>query len=142
MILLPLTPEPAPEPSPQVRTPVQITVIRLLALGFTPSERKLIQGVVALSQRRSVRVEMVGAETWTTADVFLLDGADAKVVAWAAGQPRLSETAVMWVDSPHSVGGRALQFKRPIQWPCLPALLQRALGMEITESARLPLSDH
>lgn len=142
MIILPIGEEgPAEAPAPR-RPEATVTTVKLLALGFTPAERKLIQGVVALSQRRSLRIELVEADTWTVADVVLLDGSDAKVVAWAGTQPRLKRMTLIWVDGPQATTGGATQLRRPLQWPALPAYLQRALGMDITESARAPLSAH
>lgn len=142
MIILPIGEESKPEAPAQPRPELVITIVKLLALGFTPTERKLIQGIVALSQRRSLRIDLVEADTWTVADVVLLDGSDPKVVAWAANQPRLKQMTLIWVDGPQAAMGGATQLKRPLQWPALPAYLQRALGMEITESARAPLSAH
>ena len=142
MIVLPLGEELPPATAARPRTDAKPTIVKLLALGFSPSERKLIQGVVALSQRRSLHVELVEAETWTLADVILLDGADAKVAAWAAGQPSLSRMTVIWVDGRNAAAGGPTQLKRPVQWPTLPALLQRALGLEITDSSRQQLSAH
>lgn len=142
MIVLSLGEELSPASPARLRPVAEPSTIRLLALGFSPSERKLIQGVVALSQRRSLRVELVEADTWTLADVILLDGADAKVAAWAAGQPSLSRMTVIWVDGRDAAAGGPTQLRRPVQWPTLPALLQRALGLEITDSSRQQLSAH
>lgn len=142
MIVLPIGPEPKAATSAPRRSDTGTTTVRLLALGFSPAERKLIQGVVTLTHRRHFRIDLVEAETWTTAEVFLLDGADAKVVAWAADQPTLRDKTVIWVDGAHAAAGGPTQLKRPIQWPILPALLQRALDMDISDSARQPLSDH
>ena len=144
MIVLPIGPEPsATQASPaKVRTDVEQTVVKLLAVGFSPAERKLIQGVVALTQRRSCRLDLVESDNWTTADVLVLDGADAKVVAWAADQPALSRMTVIWVDGQQAAAAGPTQLKRPIQWPILPALVQRARGQELTESTRQPLLDH
>lgn len=144
MIVLPIGPAPAEAPatSAPARTEAKATLIKLLALGFTPAERKLIQGVVSLSQRRSMRLDLVGSDAWTTADAILLDGADDKVVAWAAGQPQLCSKVVIWVDARQGTAENPTHLKRPVQWPTLPALLQRALGMDISESARQPLAAH
>lgn len=142
MIVLPLVAEPAPATPAALRTDARPTTIKLLALGFSPAERKLIQGVVALTHRRHVRLDLVEADTWTTADVILLDGNDLKVVAWAADQPSLSHMTVIWVDGHHAAAPGHTQLRQPVQWPTLPALLQRALGMDISESARQPLSAH
>lgn len=144
MILLPIGPEPSEVPaSPaKARADVAPTVVRLLALGFSPAERKLIQGVVALTQRRSLRLELVESDTWTTADVILLDATDAKVVAWAASESALRRMTVIWVDGKNAAVGGPTQLKRPVQWPLLPALVQRARGQEITESTRQALAHH
>lgn len=143
MIVLPIGPDPVAAAAPaSPRADTGITVIRLLALGFSPAERKLIQGVVTLTQRRNFRIELVDADTWTMADAFLLDGKDAKVAAWAGDQPLLRCKTVIWVDGPQAAAGGPTQLKHPVQWPALPALLQRALGMDVSDSARQPLSAH
>jgi hypothetical protein len=126
----------------KVHTDVAPTVVRLLVLGFSPTERKLIQGAAALTQRRSCRLELVDSDSWTAADVILLDGADAKVVAWAAGRSALGRMTVIWVDGPNAATGGATQLRRPVQWPILAALVQRARGQELTESIRQALANH
>lgn len=142
MIVLPLTAEPAPATPSAQRTDTRCITVKLLALGFSSAERKLIQGVVALTHRRHFRIDLVEADTWTTADVLLLDGNDPKVAAWAADQPSLSHMTVIWVDGHHVAAPGHTQLRQPVQWPALPALLQRALGMDLSESARQQLSAH
>lgn len=143
MIVLPLATEPVPATAAAAHaTPQTATTIKLLALGFSSSERKLIQGVVALTHRRHVRINLLEADAWTTADVLLLDGSDPKVVAWAADQPSLSRMTVIWVDGNPPAASNHLHLKQPVQWPTLPALLQRALGLDVSESARQALAAH
>jgi len=142
VIVLPLATEPAPATAAAPRADAHPTTIKLLALGFSSAERKLIQGVVALTHRRHFRLDLVEADTWTTADVILLDGNDPKVVAWAADQPSLNHMTVIWVDGHHAGTPGHTQLKQPVQWPALPALLQRALGLDLSESARQSLSAH
>jgi hypothetical protein len=142
MIVLPLATEPAPATPAAAHADTQATTIKLLALGFSSSERKLIQGVVALTHRRHVRLDLLEADAWTTADVLLLDGSDAKVVAWAADQPSLSRMPVIWVGGNQPAAPKHLQIKQPVQWPTLPALLQRALGLDVSDSARQALAAH
>lgn len=144
MILLPIGPEATAMPaSPaKVHADVEPTIVRLLVLGFSPTERKLIQGVVALTQRRSCRLELIKSDIWTEANVILLDGADTTVVAWAAGKSALGRKTVIWVDGPNVATGGVTQLKRPVQWPILSALVQRARGQELTESTRQALANH
>lgn len=141
MIVLPLATEPAPATAAP-RADAHPTIIKLLALGFSSAERKLIQGVVALTHRRHVRIDLLEADAWTSADVLLLDGNDPKVVAWAADQPSLRQMTVIWVGGQQPAAPNHLQLKPPVQWPALPALLQRALGLDVSESARQALAAH
>jgi len=98
----------------------------VLVYGFSPAERELIQGIVALSQRRPLRLELTRSDAADTADVILLDGADAKVVAWAAKASLLAGKTVIQVDG-HNAPAGATHLQRPIQWPKLPSLLLQAL---------------
>ncbi len=141
MIILPFgsEPDPAREPAPGSRpVPLQST-LRLLVQGFSPAERELIQGIVALTQRRSLRLELVRSEAVDTADVILLDGADERVMAWAAQASALAGKTVLQVDGGSTQPG-VIPLRRPIQWPSLPALLQQALDPHSPLSNRPPLS--
>lgn len=130
MIVLPLTPEP-PEPAraplpPRAPAPA---VLKLLALGFTPAERKLLDGVISLSRRRTSQIVALGVDEAAEADVIMIDGHDAQARAWAAVQPGLDDKAVIWVDGGAAGRGHTL-VRRPVQWPSLNALLQKALEPE------------
>ncbi len=141
MIILPFGPEsdPAREPATGSRpVPLQST-LRLLVQGFSPAERELIQGIVALTQRRSLRLELIRTEAVETAEVILLDGADERVMAWAAQASLLAGKTVLQVDGRSALPG-VIHLQRPIQWPSLPALLQQALDPNSALSARQPHS--
>ncbi len=105
--------------------PLQST-LKVLVFGFSPAERELIQGIVALSQRRPLRLELTRSEAADTADVILIDGADEKVMAWAAKASMLVGKTLIQVDG-HSAPAGATHLQRPIQWPKLPSLLLQAL---------------
>ena len=143
MIVLPLTPEPEKAPAtatPSRPAPLQST-LRVLVFGFTPAERELIQGIVALSQRRPQRIELVGTEAAGSADVIMIDGEDAKVMKWVHKTGLPSGKTVIQVDGQQPPAG-AIHLQRPIQWPKLPALLQQAQEHDPSNpvSSRLPLS--
>ena len=141
MIILPIGEDSIPAPlQPATTRPAELqSTVRLLVFGFTPAERELIQGIVALSQRRSLRLQLIGGDAPDTADVILFDGADAKVMKWVnrGGLPRGKPT--IQVDGPQAQPG-TLQVQRPVSWPSLPALLQHAMGLDAPVSSRLPLS--
>lgn len=128
MIILPIGPDSEPErtAAPTSRpAPLQST-LKVLIYGFSPAERELIQGIVALSQRRPLRLELSRSEAADTADVILIDGADKKVMAWAAKASMLSGKTVVQVDGQDVLAG-ATHLQRPVQWPKLPSLLMRAV---------------
>lgn len=128
MIVLPIGPEPAPEHNAApVSRPVPLqTTLRVLVYGFSPAERELIQGIVSLSQRRPLRLELTRSDASDTADVILLDGADKKVMAWAGRTDMLAGKTVVQVDGQEVVAG-ATHLQRPVQWPKLPSLLMQAI---------------
>ena len=141
MIILPIGDDsiPAPlQPANSRPAPLQNTV-RLLVFGFTSAERELIQGIVALSQRRSLCLKLVGGDAPETADFILFDGADPKVMKWVNRGGLPPGKPMIQVDGPQAHPG-TLHLQRPVQWPQLPALLQQALGLETPVSSRLPLS--
>ncbi len=141
MIILPFGPEsdPAREPAQGSRPVPLQSDLRLLVLGFSPAERELIQGIVALTQRRSVRLMLIRSDAMDTADVVMFDGADERVMAWAAQARLLAGKTVLQVDGRSTLPG-AIQLQRPIQWPSLPALLQQALDPNSPLSTRQPLT--
>lgn len=126
MILLPLMPDPVSTPVPMPRKAHEQVVLKVLVLGFTPPEQKLLEGVVALSKRRSPCLELLGADAAADADAIMIDTNDARAMAWASQQVDLQSKTVIWVDGRSAAGGHTL-IKRPVAWPSLPALLHQAL---------------
>ncbi len=128
MIILPIGEDsiPAPlQPTTSRPAPLQST-LKVLIYGFSPAERELIQGIVSLSQRRPLRLELARSEAADAADVILIDGADKKVMAWAAKASMLEGKTVVQVDGQNVLAG-ATHLQRPVQWPKLPSLLMRAI---------------
>lgn len=141
MIILPIGEDsiPAPlQPASSRPAPLQSTV-RVLVFGFSPAERELIQGIVALSQRRSLRLQLIGGDAPDTADVVLFDGTDAKVMKWVTRGGLPTGKTLVQVDGPHALSV-AMHLQRPVQWPSLPTLLLQAMGQEAPHSSRQPLS--
>jgi len=141
MIILPIGEDsiPAPlQPASSRPAPLQSTV-RLLVFSFSPAERELIQGIVALSQRRSLRLQLIGGDAPDTADVVLFDGADAKVMKWVSRGGLPTGKTLVQVDGAHALSV-AMHLQRPVQWPSLPTLLLQAMGQEAPHSSRQPLS--
>ncbi|MFN4004038.1 MAG: hypothetical protein ACK4MJ_01000 [Hylemonella sp.] len=129
MIVLPLTPEPAPAPAPAMppKKAVEPSSVKVLVLGFSPAERKLLDGVVALSRRRTPAIELLEPQQLEQAHIVMIDAADSDALAWAALQPSLAEKTVIWVDPAQAVRDGHLATRRPVQWPLLPALLGQAI---------------
>lgn len=127
MIVLPLTPDPAPAPQPLPRKSAPAPGVKVLVLGFSPAERKLLDGVVALSRRRTPVIELLEPEALEAAHVVMIDAADPEARAWAATQPALADKTVVWVDPDQPVRDGHLATRRPVQWPLLPALLSQAI---------------
>lgn len=100
--------------------------LRLYVRGFSAMERQLLEGTVRLSQRRSPRLVLVPAEAARSADVLMIDGADASAVAWAEAQPWLAQASVIWINSAVPRPGHMMA-RRPVQWPSLPMLLARTM---------------
>lgn len=141
MIILPLEAEHEPTPlAAHVARPAHPqTTLRLMVYGFSPAERELILGVVALTQRRAVRLELTPSGAAATADVIVLDGADARVLAWATSSSMPTGKTVIQVDGRSAPAG-TIHLHRPIQWPQLPALLQQAMDPLSPISTRQPLA--
>ena len=103
--------------------------LKLLVLGFNENERRLLQSIVKLSQRRSPTLHLLPANEGQGADVILIDGQDEGAMKWAAAQPWLRSKAVAWVDHPTGeVPGTHTVLKRPVQWTILPALISRIMA--------------
>lgn len=90
-------------------------------------QQELLQGVVGLSRRRAPQIELLDAAAAADADVIMIDTSNAPAMAWAAQQTGLKHKTVIWVDGRSAPGGHTL-LKRPVQWPILPMVLQRAPG--------------
>ena len=101
--------------------------LKIFAKGFQTNERRLLDGVVMLSQRRNPRLKLLDDADAPQADAVLVDAADRHAMAWAKMQPWLSDRTVIWVDSHHEHDPGHTVVKRPVQWPGLPILLARAM---------------
>jgi twitching motility two-component system response regulator PilG len=99
--------------------------LKLLVLGFTPSERQMLDAIVKLSQRRPSPLQLVGAEEAENADIVMIDTADTGLKKWADSQFWLQSKVVIWVDEQEAPGLNVVQ--RPIQWSSLPIFLARVL---------------
>lgn len=132
MIVLPLTPDPEPLPAAQPRKAQEQIVVKVLVLGFSPAEQKLLEGVVSLSKRRSPCVELLGPGEVDSAHVIMIDAADKQALAWASMQTALVEKTVIWVDARSTPHEGHIATRRPVQWPLLPTLLMQAVdhGLE------------
>lgn len=132
MIVLPLTPDPEPLPAAQPRKAQEQIVVKVLVLGFSPAEQKLLEGVVSLSKRRSPCVELLGPGEVDSAHVIMIDAADKQALAWASMQTALVEKTVIWVDARSTPPEGHIATRRPVQWPLLPTLLMQAVdhGLE------------
>ena len=109
--------------------------LKLLVLGFTPSERQMLDTIVKLSQRRPSPLQLVSAEEAENADIVMIDTADTGLKKWADSQFWLQSKVVIWVDEQEAPGLNVVQ--RPIQWSSLPIFLARVLeqAQAVKESA-------
>ncbi len=110
-------------------------VMRFACVGLKPIERRLLEGTVMVSQRRTPRLELVPTERAQDAEVIIVDTRDPGAVAWAQQQPWLRAKPVIWLDA-SSVPSWHTLLRRPVQWPVLPIYLARAM-----EQAGSPLGD-
>jgi twitching motility two-component system response regulator PilG len=99
--------------------------LNLLVVGFSHSERKLLNAVVELSKRRPLRLNMLSASEGELADVVLIDSADTQARDWISNQLWLQQKVAIWVDEPEGFGRTVL--RRPMQWVSLPIVLTRLL---------------
>lgn len=140
-IVLPLTQDMAYDPPPISRSASLQSTLRVMVFGFSPAERELIQGIVALSQRRSQQLELVDNEDMSAVDVILLDGDDERTMKWVAKGGLPDGKTVIQVDGRRAPAG-AIHMQRPVQWPNLPSLLRQAQDPNSPLSTRQPLSEH
>lgn len=101
--------------------------LKLLVLGFNETERRLLQAIVKLSQRRTPALHLLEADEGPAADVILVDGQSPEAMQWAAAQAWLAKKAVGWVDCTGEIPANHTALKRPVQWPILPMLLSRIM---------------
>ena len=101
-------------------------VVRLLVKGFTPMERRLLEGTVTLSQRRAPRIDLVPDHEAASADVVMIDALDPLAVQWAVAQPWLARKAAIWAGA-KAVRAEHTMVERHVKWPILPVLLYRAI---------------
>jgi len=102
-------------------------VLKLLVLGFVPSERQLLDAIVQLSRRRQPRIVVLDAADGPHADVVMIDAEDAQAKKWANSQPWLERKVVIWVEAPGARAAGRTVVHRPVCWSALPVLLARVL---------------
>ena len=104
--------------------------LKLHIQGLSAVERKLVDGIVKLSERdtrrRTPRLQLLPGDQCSAADVVIVDARDAAAMAWARLQAWLPSRPVIWVDAAGVPAGHTL-VRRPVQWPILPVILSRAM---------------
>ena len=103
-----------------------VQTLKLMAIGLTAMEQRLLEGTVKVSQRRNPRLVMLNADQAMDADVLILNVGDAAANQWAQNNAWISGKAVIWVEGADVPKGHTVA-RRPVQWPILPMLLARAL---------------
>ena len=104
-----------------------VASLKIFAKGFNASERRLLQGIVLVSQRRKPPLQLLAEGEAEQADVVLIDQHDAEARAWADERPWLKERTVIWVDGSDGRVPGHLGIRRPVQWPALPMIVARAM---------------
>jgi two-component system cell cycle response regulator len=102
-----------------------VPTLKVMVKGFNAMEHRLLNGTVLLSQRRQPRLDL-SSDEGHTADVVMIDAADAEAMRWAKQQPWLKQKVVIWVDAASTEQGH-ITLRRPVQWTSLPIILARAL---------------
>jgi two-component system cell cycle response regulator len=110
----------------QSQAAAQGAVLKLLVMGFSVMERRLLDGAVMLSQRRAPRIDLVADADAAQADVVLIDALHPQCATWAAGQPWLQSKPAIWAGAKVTQPNH-LAVERHIKWPILPVLLYRAI---------------
>ena len=120
-------PSPASQPAPlETASSESVQTLKLMAMGLTAMEQRLLEGTVKVSQRRNPRLLMLNANQAMDADVLILNARDAAANQWAQKNTWISGKAVIWVEGTNVPKGHTVA-RRPVQWPILPMLLARAL---------------
>ncbi|QTD45412.1 response regulator [Ottowia testudinis] len=101
--------------------------LKVFAMGFQDNERRLLNGVVLLSQRRNPQLKLLKDTEAEQADAILIDASQRAAMAWAAERAWLDGRTVIWVDRQDKVRANHIIVKRPVQWPALPMILARAM---------------
>lgn len=123
---------PQPDGPPASPAPVggaavdPVQTLRLMAMGLTAMEQRLLEGTVKVSQRRNPRLVMLNVNQAMDADVLILNARDAGASQWARENTWILGKAVIWVEGTDVPKGHTIA-RRPVQWPILPMLLARAL---------------
>lgn len=102
--------------------------VNLLVLGLTDVEKKLIQGVCRLSQRRTLTITLLDEvkDSVNKADVVLIDNANSKVQQFVSNNPNIINKSLIWVDKT-SVSEKHVGLTRPVQWTQLVKYITDAL---------------
>ena len=120
-------PSPASQPAPlETASSESVQTLKLMAMGLTAMEQRLLEGTVKVSQRRNPRLLMLNANQAMDADVLILNARDAAANQWAQKNAWVNGKAVIWVEGADVPKGHTVA-RRPVQWPILPMLLARAL---------------
>lgn len=115
------------QPAPlETAPPEGVQTLKLMAMGLTAMEQRLLEGTVKVSQRRNPRLVMLNVNQAMDADVLILNARDAGANQWAQKNTWISGKAVIWVEGADVPKGHTIA-RRPVQWPILPMLLARAL---------------
>jgi twitching motility two-component system response regulator PilG len=115
--------------------------LKLLVKGLDAVERRLLDGIVKLSERdtrrRTPLLHLLGDLHAMQADIVIVDARDPSAVVWARNQPWLSAKPAIWIDAASVPSGHTL-VRRPVQWPVLPVLLTRAIDQGPRPAAAQP----
>lgn len=115
----------APAGNQDLATPSQAW--RLCVKGLSAAERQLLDGAVALSQRRMPRLQLVGDAHPDSVDIVMIDGRDPLAMRWAAHSAWLKDKPAVWIDADPPAASGQLAVRRPVTWPTLSVMLSRAL---------------
>ena len=105
----------------------QVDTLKVFVIGFQSTERRLVDGVVMLSQRRNPRLQLVREAEAQQADAFLIDAADREAMAWAKQNHWLHDRTVIWVDGRDEPRAEHTALHRPVSWTALSIILASAL---------------
>lgn len=114
-------------------------VLKVLIIGLSEAEQKMLGAVVRLSVRRNPSLALLEEHEQETADVIVLDAASDYAQAWGRDNRKLLETKpVIWVDA-KKVKSKHIKLQRPVMWSNLPIVISQAI--ETYESYQLDTSE-